>query len=273
MTRFVPFEPGRAKDAQRDSHESNEFAFTNTDAFGMSGAIKQWSRRLLDRLKIRRLRRRDGRISKAIARYAAKAPDVFLVQIGSNDGKTNDPFFDSIVTRGWSALLVEPVPYVYERLAENHRGRAHVRTANVAISGRDEVRPFFHLRRDDRGDTPWWYDQIGSFDREQVLKSRDEIPGLEELLTSTEVRCLSLRSLLETHGIRSFHILHTDLEGYDSHVIRQLDFARWSPDLILYENKHLPSGERAAVNGFLEGAGYRLIHGSADTLAVKKALR
>lgn len=271
--RFASSEPGRAKETRQDSHESNEFVFTDTDAFGMSGGIKQWSRRILNLLKIHRLRRQDGRISAAIARYAAKTPEVFLVQIGSNDGKTNDPFYGHITTRGWSALLVEPVPFIYERLVENHCGHARVITDNVAISNREETRPFYHLRRTDSPDAPWWYDQIGSFDREQVLKSRDEIPGLEELLTSTEVRCVSLRSLLETHGIRSFHILHTDLEGYDSHVIRQLDFTRWSPDLILYENKHLPSGERAAVTGILEGAGYRLIHGSADTLAVKRALR
>lgn len=235
--------------------------------------MKRWSRRLLNRLKIHRLRQKDGRITEALARYSAKTPEVFLVQIGSNDGKTNDPFYGRIATRGWSALLVEPVPFIYERLVENHRDHTRVITENVAISDREETRPFYHLRRTDSPDAPWWYDQIGSFDREQVLKSRDEIPGLEELLTSTEVRCLSLRSLLETHGIRSFHILHTDLEGYDSHVIRQLDFTRWSPDLILYENKHLPPGERKAVTGILEEAGYRLIHGSADTLAVKRALR
>lgn len=191
------------------------------------------------------------------------------MQIGSNDGKTNDPFYDSIVNRGWSALLVEPVPFVYERLVANHANHPRVITENVAISDREEVRPFHHLRRSEGGDTPWWYDQIGSFDRDQVLKSREEIPGLDELLTATDVRCTSLTSLLENNGVQSIQILHTDLEGYDSKVLRQIDFSRWSPDLILYENKHLPPDERDSTVRLLASEGYSMIHGSADTLAVK----
>jgi FkbM family methyltransferase len=237
------------------------------------GAAASWFSRILRKIQHWSVGRRDALIAKVLEEYAANSNDTVLVQIGSNDGKTNDPFYGHIIARGWSALLVEPVPFIYERLVENHRGNAGVITANVAISDQDENRNFYHLRRTDSPNAPWWYDQIGSFDREQVLKSRNEIPDIDELLTSTEVRCVSLRSLLENHGIRSIDILHTDLEGYDSRVIRQLDFSRWSPHVILFENKHLPSSERTAVVGILEEAGYRLIHGSADTLAVKKVLR
>lgn len=225
--------------------------------------------RIRDKFRRWSIARRDARISKTLQAYAETTKEVFLVQIGSNDGKTNDPFFESIVNRGWYALLVEPVPFVYERLVENHRGHEKVKTANVAISDREETRPFYHLSRTDRPDAPWWYDQIGSFDRDQVLKSRDEIPGLDELLTSTEVRCTSLASLLESHGVEAIQILHTDLEGYDSKVLRQIDFSRWAPDLILYENKHLPPGERDSTIRLLAREGYSMIHGSADTLAVK----
>ncbi len=238
-----------------------------------SSSQRGWVRRIYNRFLHWSVRRRDTRITAILETYAASSTNVSLVQIGSNDGKTNDPFYDSIVAHSWSALLVEPVPFIYERLVENHRGHARVITENVAISDREETRSFHHLRRTDRPDAPWWYDQIGSFDREQVLKSRDEIPGLEDLLTSTEVRCISLSSLLEGHGIDSFQILHTDLEGYDSKVLKHLDFTRWSPALILYENKHLTPGETAATAALLEDAGYRLIHGSSDTLAVKSTRR
>lgn len=215
-------------------------------------------------------RRGDALIPKYIASFAAAQRNIYLVQIGSNDGKTNDPFYDHFIQGNWSALLVEPVPYVFERLLKTHSGKTEVILENVAISDKDGTKEFFHLKRSNSADTPWWYDQIGSFSRDQVLKSRNEIPNLHSLLTSTEVKCLTLRQLLETHSVNHISIFHTDLEGYDYEVIRQLDFSRWSPDLILYEHKHLSSRDCSICSEMLEAHGYRLIKGSADTLAVKR---
>lgn len=231
-------------------------------------------RSLLEKLKTRVrhrvLQRADRKIEVLISELTSTHNKVFLVQIGSNDGKTNDPFYDYFIKGNWSAVLVEPVPYVFERLLKTHEGKPGVVLANVAISDHDGSKEFFHLKRSDSTNTPWWYDQIGSFSRDQVMKSRDEIPDLESLLTSTTVRCLTLPQLLETHSVTHIDILHTDLEGYDYDVLRQLDFSRWSPELILYEHKHLSSGHIALCSERLKNNGYRLISGSADTLAVKK---
>ena len=214
--------------------------------------------------------KRDRKIVFLISKFSRTHNKVFLVQIGSNDGKTNDPFYNHFIQGNWSALLVEPVPYVFERLFETHGGKPEVILENVAISDQDGTREFFHLKRSDSADTPWWYDQIGSFSRDQVIKSQDEIPDLNCLLTTAEVRCLTLPRLLESHSVNHIDILHTDLEGYDYEVLRQLDFSRWSPELILYEHKHLSSGDIALCSERLKNNGYRLISGSADTLAVKR---
>ncbi|MBC7980445.1 MAG: FkbM family methyltransferase [Armatimonadetes bacterium] len=233
-------------------------------------ALERIAERLMNRLGHFFARRHDRRIDEKLTRYAnTRKENVFLVQIGSNDGKTNDPFHDWIVHYDWSGLLVEPVPFVFERLVRNHHGRSKIVPVNAAISDREETKKFFHLRACESSDIPWWYDQIGSFEKSQVLKSQKDIPDLADLLTFTEVKCLSLTTLFETHRIPKINIFHTDLEGYDFEVLKQLDFALWSPDLILFEHKHLDYANRNACAHMLKNQGYKLIEGSADTLAIK----
>jgi len=82
-----------------------------------------------------------------------------------------------------------------------------------------------------------------------------------------------LVQLLEKHKIERIDIFHTDLEGYDFKVFRQLDFGRWRPKLLLYEHKHMSPAEKEECSRFLKALGYRLIIGTADALAVDRGCR
>src|SRR4051812_3099016 len=58
-------------------------------------------------------------VTKRIQRELAKRDEVFFVQIGSNDGKRNDPIHDlAIGNESWNGLFVEPVPQLFEKLKE-----------------------------------------------------------------------------------------------------------------------------------------------------------
>ncbi|MFC2167195.1 hypothetical protein ACFLQZ_04445, partial [Acidobacteriota bacterium] len=51
----------------------------------------------------------------------AKNSDLHIVQIGSNDGMTNDPIFQLVKKNNkWKVLFVEPVPYLFEQLVNNY---------------------------------------------------------------------------------------------------------------------------------------------------------
>ena len=40
-----------------------------------------------------------------------------VVQVGANDGKTQDPVHPLIMRGGWSGILVEPIPNLFGRLS------------------------------------------------------------------------------------------------------------------------------------------------------------
>lgn len=196
---------------------------------------------------------------------------VTFVQIGSNDGTTGDPLRELAESHSWSGVLVEPVPYVFARLRAQRGADSRVRLENAAIADSDGVAQLHHLRpRRDGEDLPEWYDQLGSFSLPTILKHEEAIPNIRDLLVSTEVRTLTFDSLCAKHQLPSFDLLHIDVEGFDWEVLRQIDLQRYQPDIVLYERVHLSDGDAAAARRRLETAGYSVLDGVFDTVAVRR---
>ena len=59
---------------------------------------------------------------KLLRAFAESVPDPFFIEIGSNDGDQHDHLRPFILERGWSGIMVEPVDYVFRRLAAELRG-------------------------------------------------------------------------------------------------------------------------------------------------------
>jgi FkbM family methyltransferase len=193
-----------------------------------------------------------------------------IVQVGSNDGCQGDPIAKLIRENpAWRVLFIEPLPHVFRRLVANYPESPNYSFENVAISWERGMRRMYYVSdeiRNVRPEVPFWYDQLGSFDRGHILKHGVEF---EPFITSEEVPCEPLIDTLARHGITSIDLLHIDTEGYDFEVIKQLDLIRQAPMAILYEHKHLSDADKIAIEGLLRHAGYRAQRVFADTLALK----
>ena len=209
--------------------------------------------------------------ARLLRAFAATHPDAVFAEIGANDGESHDHLRPHIRARNWRGVMVEPVPYVFERLRANYGDLDRVALENAAIAEHDGELPFWHLP-DASGDAdaglPDWYHALGSLSREAVLANADIVPGLEERLVSTPVPCLTLASLLERHGIDRLDLIAVDTEGHDAVVVGQVDLERVRPRLILYEHYHLGEEERDACRGRLEAAGYEMLEEHFDTFAL-----
>ena len=211
-----------------------------------------------------------GPIHRVLATYALESTPVRFVQIGSNDAAFGDPIIDFVLRHGWSGVMVEPVPNIYARLRRRHGANPRLRFENLAIDSSDGSRVFYSLQPLAAPPSPW-YDQMGSFSREHILKHERFTPGLAQHIRETTVECLRLDTLLARHGIRELQLLHIDAEGHDYAVLQSLDFSRCQPELLLFEHGHLPREERTACAAFLEARGYRLLHEGRDCLALHAA--
>lgn len=217
-----------------------------------------------------RARRLQGRLAgpKLLRAFAEVYPEAFFVEIGSNDGEQHDHLRPFIRSLPWSGIMVEPVPYVFERLRANYADLDRVALENVAIADRDGRLPFYHLAEApaaERQRMPRWYDGIGSFSKQVVLDHAREIPDIEDRIVRRDVRAVTLRSLCRAHGVRKIDLLLIDTEGYDYELIKSFDLADQHPRLIIYEHFHLSPEDRAACRLLLERHGYETMEEGFDT--------
>lgn len=199
--------------------------------------------------------------------------EAFVVQIGSNDGKTGDPIFPLFQkNKRWKGLLVEPVPYLYERLKENYSDRSRFLLENSAINQGEDL-DFFWVRADANqkiSDLPFWYDQLGSFDREHIINELGS--DVEPFVDSKKLPGIRFPDLLEKHGVKRVDILHIDTEGYDWKILGQLELQKFTPSFILFEANHLTGEEVQAALDFLNSE-YDIFESGIDVIAIRKDIQ
>lgn len=199
-------------------------------------------------------------------------PEAVFVEIGSNDGEQHDHLQRIIRAGRWSGVMVEPVPYVFERLRRNYADLDRVALENVAIADRDGTLPFWHLSPpapSEAADLPSWYDGIGSFSKETLLGHVTHIPDIESRLLCREVPCLTFASLCAKHGLTTVDVLVIDTEGFDFEVVKTLDLDVHGPRLLVYEHFHLAPSDREACRRLVEGRGYETKEEGFDTWCLR----
>jgi FkbM family methyltransferase len=198
--------------------------------------------------------------------------EVCFIQIGSNDADHGDPLRGYVESHGWRGVLVEPVPYVFERLRTRYGSNRKIQLVNAAVATEDGRLPFYYVAESQDPGLPEWYDQIGSFVLEQVLDPYhvQEIPDLADRVVKAEVPCFRFETLWRNHPLPQVDVVHVDAEGYDDQILGQIDFAEVRPTIILYEHKHLSEARRGLVAERLNAHGYQILDLEPDSLAVRR---
>jgi FkbM family methyltransferase len=209
---------------------------------------------------------------RLLAEFASAYPEAVFVEVGSNDGEQHDHLRSFILSSDWRGIMVEPVPYVFERLRRSYGAHGRIALENAAVGERDGVLPFFHVRdasAEERAGLPDWYDGIGSFSRESLLAHAPEIPDIEERIVCAEVETLTFESLCRRHGVEQVDLLVIDTEGYDWRILQTLDLTqRNRARLIVYEHYHLSEADRAAAAEYLEAHSYKTMEEGFDTFCL-----
>ena len=204
---------------------------------------------------------------------AAAVAEPFFVKVGANDGITGDPCSTDILlaAANWKGLLIEPVPYCFDRLKANFPDRIRFRLEQVAIGASKTEESFFYVDANaahSLPSLPSWFDQLGSFKKEHILK---HLSGtLEPFIIECKVPVCRLSDVLARHGIHDLHLLHVDAEGHDYEVLKTLDFAIHSPFSIFVEHKHLIDAQRKELLSLLLEHGYSIVDCVTDYFAVNE---
>lgn len=216
----------------------------------------------------RQLLGRFRRFDELAEKLSAKAP-VTIVQVGANDGSSNDPLGRMIAARPEriaKALLFEPQASAFARLSERYGGTDNVICLNAAVDRQPGEKPVYSIDREAASDALGRpiSDGIASFDRDHVFRVLAEnAPGLSStdidgLVTEQTVQVTTLGDAAGANGIAQPDILLVDTEGFDAEVMSMALEAGWRPHLLQYEHKHLSPADRRALSARLRDLDYRL---------------
>jgi FkbM family methyltransferase len=219
--------------------------------------------------------RRQGSNRRHLARRIAEAllevESPFFVKVGANDGVTEDPICSMLrADARYRGILIEPVYYLFQKLKKNYSDAARFTCENVAVADKAGYKRFYFV--DERANQfvpnlPLWYDQLGSFNRDHILRHLDG--ALKPYIIETDIECVCLRDVLRRNGANKIDLLHIDTEGYDYQVLRQVDFLECAPKVILLEHRHLSKGDRKSTVTLLKQNRYRTYDCGSDYLAIR----
>jgi len=167
-----------------------------------------------------------------------------LVEIGAHDGASLSNS-SLLIEQGWSALLIEPLPGPYNRLAQKYQQNQNVTCLNLAIANTTGSQKF-HIGADGpdgmkstlcQDDNAWFANN----------KSDVTIDVSVDILTN----------VLQRWGKADhFDLLLVDAEGMDYECLQSLDFELFSPNVIVTEiyewniEKHISKRELLAKQGY-----------------------
>jgi FkbM family methyltransferase len=159
-----------------------------------------------------------------------------VIQIGSHIGDSiNDPIFQKI-NRTTNLILVEPVPYLFEKLKQNYikKNIDNIIFINKAVSNQvGKIELNIPSPNNDFSKFPFWASQLSSVNQDHISK---HIPDL--ITEKITVETTTIDDIIKQYNIKEIELLHTDTEGHDFEILNSFSFSI-KPKFILFEHKHL----------------------------------
>lgn len=227
---------------------------------------------------------KKGSLSEFLNAYSlSKKGDFTVIQIGANDGISNDPIHKFIKRDNWKGVLLEPQKFVYTEFTKKIYSRnSGINVLNAAIGAEDGTLSMYKIGFS----TTRWATGLSSFSKDQVLKAFENgivaynckkygetIPTDKSKWTTQEdVRVISPESLIREFNIKNIDLLQIDAEGYDLEVIRIFDLKKYNPKVVIFENAGLSEADYHIALKTLREAGYIVKRFGDNDLAMKQPI-
>tara|TARA_Y100000816_G_C26080242_1_gene569261 strand:+ start:1039 stop:1653 length:615 start_codon:yes stop_codon:yes gene_type:complete len=167
-----------------------------------------------------------------------KYTDRTIIQIGSHIGNTkNDPIYKK-VDPTTTLILVEPVPYLFDKLKQNYEKKniSNIHFINKAVSNYiGKIELTIPSEKNDFCKLPKWVSQLSSVN-EAHIKSHVECKDV--ITEKINVQTTTVDEIIKEYGVKEIELLHTDTEGHDYEILMSYSFDI-KPRKILFEHKHM----------------------------------
>ena len=216
--------------------------------------------------------KRSISIDQLINSYGHKE-SFFFIQVGANDGVTGDHLHNYIKKNKWHGILMEPVPYIFEKLKENYRTQPNLIFENSAIGKENGLVPFYSISEYNSEGVK--HDQfanglaqLGSFDKKTLLQHSAMHPEFKNFIKEIKVPTITLNDLFLKYSVTNLDLLLIDTEGYDFEILNNTNFEKIKPAILIFEHQHISRNDYKILIRKLKSYGYKFFVNRWDTFSV-----
>jgi FkbM family methyltransferase len=199
--------------------------------------------------------------------FLGKRNDGVFVEVGAFDGIFASNSW-GLAARGWTGLLIEPVPEFALKCRKIHSSRKQIKVIDMAIGSVDEEDLTLFLNG-----TLTTANEIANSEYQEVEWAKSAILG-----NKIQVKSMTLNTVLKQNAFKPrFDVLMIDVEGFESEVFEGLDLKFWAPSMIIVEladtHPDLTSSRfsHAQLSNFISSNTYRTIFkDSINTVFVRE---
>ncbi len=172
----------------------------------------------------------------------------FFIEAGANDGISQSNTLLLEQKLNWTGLLIEAIPSLAGKCKIN---RPKCIVENCALVSSDYPHQHVEMR----------YCNLMSVVKGGMRNSAEEDYHIEsgkkflrdnEEVHVVDVPAMTLSGVLDKHQIKNVNFLSLDVEGYESEVLKGIDFSRHAPDFMLIEVRYRDDIERIINNRYQE---------------------
>ena len=197
-----------------------------------------------------------------------------IIQLGANDGISDDFMFSIIKKNNISAILLEPLNENFIKLKKNYSDYKNITILKKAVDIKDGKRKIYKINNDyydyykkkyntENGD---WINVLASFDKKHLLEHGIKMSHISE----EEVESISIKNVIEKNNFQDFNLLVSDIEGYDYEIIIELlSHTNYRP-CIVFEWVHMNERKIFEVCEILKKENYSLIKINKDLVCINK---
>jgi len=223
-------------------------------------------------------------LTAALNTVRSQERDVQLLQVGANDGVSNDPIFEFVKEHIDSAAFVEPQPDAFRKLQENYADKPNFTFIKGVVFSHDTQMPMYRISPDKESEYKAIYKThanasgVTSLDYNHVRNFLLKIApayfkdnDVEQWIETFDVEAMTFDTLLTKYDLAAVDILQVDAEGYDYEIVQMaLSSNAISPLVINLEHKNLTDTQKSSIKSCLVDKNYSLYMHEGDLCAFKK---
>ena len=137
-------------------------------------------------------------------------------------------------------LLVEPVPYNYNKLKEDFKNSSNIQICTNAVFSEHKRSKFYYVNENSISKLgKHWASGIGSFNKDHILDHRTKRFKIEEKdIDEIDIEFITFDNLVENYSIESIDKLQIDVEGAEYEILKSIDYKKININSIQFESKH-----------------------------------